>query len=118
MKNLPSLYALDNRVVPGMEHCFGAPFIAKDFESACDMVKEALKDKKDLVKLENFYLVELLPYDITRDFPIALDMASDIPDIVCVADLFPEEEEDVPDEVAYCGTDAFEKESGITDEQE
>lgn len=99
MKALPMLCALDNRGVPGMEHCFGAPFIAKDFDAAKEMVKEALGDKKDLVNLKDFYLVELLPYDITREFPLVFEeSAADLCEEICVADLFEDEESEVADE--------------------
>lgn len=119
MNALPKLCALDNRGVHGMDHCFGAPFIAKDFDTAKEMVKDALGDKKDLVNLKDFYLVELAAYDITSDAPVRIPNDSSFLEFpCCVADLFLEEEGEISDEVAYCGTDAFKKESGITDEQE
>lgn len=93
----PIMFAIDNRGVCGLEHCFGAPFVAKDWEQAKEMVVCSIEKEKDLLDLKNFYLVELLPYDITRDFPLVFEESA-LCEEICVADLFEDEESEVADE--------------------
>lgn len=128
MNALPILCAIDNRGVPGMVHCFGAPFIAKDFDIAKEMVKEAIGDKKDLLNLECFYLVQLGFYDVTSSDPLIVADPSKnmfVCENICVADLF-DEEENPADDIACCprGDEGimtgvgFYDESEVADEQE
>lgn len=88
--NYPRIYALDNRGVPGMQHCFGAPFIAKDIDAAIDMVKESIKKYKDDLPLENFYLCELGCY-VFDNFENPLESALGNEVRRCVADFFADE---------------------------
>lgn len=77
------LFAVDNRGIVGMEHCFGAPFVAKDFSSACELVKKALENDKDKVNLDNFYLVELCSFDFGAEFPLKCAPYDSVEKICC-----------------------------------
>lgn len=93
--NCPKIYALDNRGVPGMQHCFAAPFIAKDFDAAVDMVKQTIEKYKDDLPLENFYLCELGCYVFDRcDNPLVSALGNEV--FACVADFFADESGEDP----------------------
>lgn len=93
-KHVPcvGVYAISNTQMPGVEGFYGAPFLARDDETAKQMVKESLKDVSDQLNADAFHLCRLGDYNTIARSPL---FVYDVPELVCSCGfIFVEEVED------------------------
>lgn len=81
--NVPcvGVYAITNKEMPGVDDFYGAPFLARDDDTAQQMVKESLKDVSEQLNLDAFHLCRLGDYNTISRSPLSV---YDSPRIVCL----------------------------------